>query len=179
MMMTNTHKISRIKNATLCSLAALGIATSSMTVVTQDAQALVLARTDSDMVLGIVFLFVFFPLGLILDEGGPEKIDWVSGLYEKLPFLKGTPEGKKIEDKVADLLSIIKTETLNETNDSSDEAMHAKVKEIIKKHPEWNLDESKKTFAVRLEEKWVKTLLAENEFSDKQVKQAISILTTF
>lgn len=169
---------SRFKKTLTGSMLAFAVATSTVSLVPQKAEALILAKTSGDVLLGVVFLFVFFPVGIVLEDA-KDTPEWIQGFYDKLPYLKGTQEGRKIEAKIVELFDIIKNETLKISNDLSDDDMKKAMKKLIKGHAEWQLDETKNTLAVKLDKNWIEGIFADNEFSKAQVQQAIQILTTF
>lgn len=174
MLFRNSRMSSQMKKS-LSTLTAAAILAGSLSIGASRADALILARSDEDFRVGLIFLIFFFPIGLILDGSNPGDLDWNKNLYLHLPFLKGTLEGKEIESAIMERLKAVQAEVSKLEQSARDQ----KIKEIISNSTDLSFDAEKKHFGIKFEEEWIRDLLEGDEYTDAEIDLAVTTLANF
>lgn len=177
---------SKIRKNLLVGFTALGIAASTFVVTPQRSDALALGigsscagngPNGSYWCLTLIACIFLFPLGIILETDGAtcpanfKAFDWKDELYSKLNFLKGTDEGRKIEEKV---IAQLKSAYLDSQQSKlSDEELQTFLENR-------GIQVNSGRLSVKLDSSWVQDLLETGGlYSDKKIKLAKTYLDTF
>ncbi len=126
---------------------------------------------------GVLFLFLLPPVGIILDAQDVKGMAQVRvNLYEFLPFLKGTAEGKEIEKSIANRINELRTEV---QNSKAEGKIVDRAKNVVVSQGDFKIDDQSQTLSIKLDADWVKKLLSDGDFNNAQIETAVHVLGQF
>ena len=141
----------------------------------QQANGLVVGAVEENKNLffaGLALTFIIPPLGIVLNGDSA-----VQDVYKKLPWLKGTHEGRQIQELIGDEIQSSVTQVERKTKKHTDQDQRQKVAEqVMSAQQHINIDKKKKRFTLQLSEQKVRQILEDKDYEDAQVEQAVQQL---
>ncbi len=133
----------------------------------------------SEQVVGNIFLAIIFPpWGLILDEAGKEMDPSLSLEFsEKLPFLKDKSEGKILENlmhiKVRKFRNLVRNHWKIKCSESANSCSMESLSNI---ESGMSIDEMAGSLSIKLDEKLVRSVLEDGDYTREQINTSIQVL---